>query len=197
MDRPRLFPPPNRAIAFGVVLLVGGVLWLLLNHGSDQGALMDAAVAGTPVSVDRPAPGFTRPLVSEPGLLSLSRYSGKVVVVNFWASWCTACRSEASELESFWKSYRGYGIQIVGIDYEDRRNAAIAFARSHGMTYPSVFDPEGTVGDAYGIFGLPMTYIVGPGERIRYVVMGKIHVEAFRAALESMLRTTASQSSAR
>jgi cytochrome c biogenesis protein CcmG/thiol:disulfide interchange protein DsbE len=162
-------------------------LWLLWgNRGSDSMALREAAAAGI-VSVNRPTPAFTRPLVSETGSLSLSQYQGKAVVVNFWASWCTACRSEVPQLEGLWRSYRGRGVQLVGVDYEDRRSAAINFARSLGMSYPSVLDPDGSVGDAYGIFGLPTTYIIAPDGRIRYVVNGKIRVASFRAALESVL----------
>ncbi len=65
------------------------------------------------------------------------------------------------------------------------------------MSYPSVFDPKGTVGDAYGIFGLPTTYIIGPDDRIRYVITGKLRVASFRAALESILRATAMTGSSR
>ncbi len=61
------------------------------------------------------------------------------------------------------------------------------------MSYPSVLDPNGTVGDAYKILGLPTTYIIGPNNHIRYVVIGKINVASFRVALESLLRTKASE----
>ena len=79
---------------------------------------------------------------------------------------------------------------MVGVDYEDSTSAAVRFAGAHGMGYPSVVDPHGTVGDAYRIFGLPMTFVIVPGQRIRYMVVGKIDVASFRATLESLLRTT-------
>ena len=145
---------------------------------------------GTPVSVDRPAPTFTRALLSGPGTLSLRREQGKVVVLNFWASSCAACRTEVPQLDGLWRAYGGRGVQFVGVDYRDGRNAAIDFARSLGMSYPSVFDPSGGVGDEYGIFGLPTTYIIAPDDRIRFVVYGAIRPASFRAALESLLNPT-------
>jgi hypothetical protein len=61
------------------------------------------------------------------------------------------------------------------------------------MSYPSVFDPSGKVGNDYGIFGLPTTYIIAPDERIRYVVFGKIRLASFRTALEALLRSSPSE----
>src|SRR5205085_5451872 len=99
---------------------------------------------------------------------------------------------ESSRLRALWDSYRERGVRFVGVDYEDGRGAATAFARSLHMSYPSVIDANGTLGSAFGIFGLPMTYIIGPDERIRYVVVGKVDPAPFRAALDSVLGMGAS-----
>jgi cytochrome c biogenesis protein CcmG, thiol:disulfide interchange protein DsbE len=183
-------------IAGTAIAVFGTSLWLLFGgHGSNGASGTDAVVAGTPVRVDRPAPRFDQPLLSKKGSLNLARFDGQVVVVNFWASWCTACRSEVSELEALSRAYERQGVQFIGVDYEDRRSAAIAFSRDLSMSYPSVFDPIGTIGDAYGIFGLPTTYIISSDHRIRYVVNGRIRASSLRVALESVLRTTSSKAS--
>jgi peroxiredoxin len=143
--------------------------------------------AGTPVRVDRPAPAFARPLLARTGSLKLSAYDHRIVVLNFWASDCDACRTEGPALGRLARSFAGQGVRFIGVDYEDSPRAAVRFARAHGMRYPSVIDPHGTLGDAYRIFGLPTTFIIGPGARIRYVVIGKIDVSSFRATLRSML----------
>jgi cytochrome c biogenesis protein CcmG/thiol:disulfide interchange protein DsbE len=173
--------------------LLLGVLWVLWVSLRSDGVPAARWRQGTPVHVDRPSPAFTRPLLSERGSLSLRRYEGHVVVVNFWASWCTACRSEASQLESVWRAFRGRGVRFVGVDYQDDRGAAIDFARSLGMSYPSVLDTDGRVGGDFGIFGLPTTYIIGPDTRIRYVVNGGIRATSFRVALESVAGTAGSE----
>lgn len=194
----RFFGAPGRALVAGAALAVlGAAVGLAWQQLRSDPALTEPAPAGTPPRVDRPAPAFAQPLLSKPGSLSLARYAGKVVVVNFWASWCTACRSETSDLESLWRTYGQRGVQVVGVDYNDRRAAAIDFVRAHGMSYPSVFDPNGTVGDAYGIFGLPTTFIIGSDNRIHYVVHGKIQLVSFTTALESVWRTEGSEGSGR
>jgi cytochrome c biogenesis protein CcmG/thiol:disulfide interchange protein DsbE len=192
-------PEPRRSLsargrvvagcAAAVVFASG--LWLLWGNGGAHGpGLTRAITPGHPVSVDRPAPVFIQPFLSDPGSFSLQLHQGGVVVVNFWASTCWACRTEGPRLEALWRTYRERGVQFVGVDYRDARSAAISFARSFGTSYPSVFDPRGTVGDAYRIFGLPTTYIIAPDNRIRYVVYGKVRVGSFRTALDSVLRGT-------
>jgi cytochrome c biogenesis protein CcmG/thiol:disulfide interchange protein DsbE len=78
-------------------------------------------------------------------------------------------------------------VRFVGVDYDDRRDQAIAFDRSLRTSYPSVMDPDGTLGDAFGILGLPATFIVGADQGIRFAVTGKIDPATFRQALDDVL----------
>jgi peroxiredoxin len=72
--------------------------------------------------------------------ISLSDYKGKVVVLNFWGSWCAPCRDEAAGLEYLWDKYRAHDVQFVGVDVKDPQGAGLAFAASKAITYPSIFD---------------------------------------------------------
>jgi peroxiredoxin len=176
-----------------VAIVLGSSLWILARgRGPGHATAKDQLVVGRPVAVDRPAPPFTQPLLSTGRPLSLARYEDRVVVLNFWASNCDACRTEGPALERLWRSYGGRDVRFIGVDYEDGRSAALRFTRAHGLTYPSVVDPNGGVGDAYAIFGLPTTYVIGPGSRIRFVVIGKVDVRALRTAIDSLLRTARS-----
>ncbi|MEV7215716.1 TlpA disulfide reductase family protein [Kitasatospora cineracea] len=77
--------------------------------------------------------------------VKLSDYRGKVVVLNLWGSWCTACRTEAPGLQAVWEQYRDQGVQFLGIDTRDSDPAnAIAFERNKGITFPSLYDPDGS-----------------------------------------------------
>jgi cytochrome c biogenesis protein CcmG/thiol:disulfide interchange protein DsbE len=106
------------------------------------------------------------------GKLSLASLRGKVVVLNFWASWCAPCKSEAPRLEAAWQSYRRDGVVVVGVDAQDFSGDARKFMRAHELTYPNVHDGPGKVLPKYGVTGFPETYFVGRdgrlvGERIR------------------------------
>ena len=77
--------------------------------------------------------------------LSSSAYRGKVVVVNFWGSWCVPCRSEAATLAVVAEQYRSKGVSFVGIDVRDNTSSAVAFTTSHDVSYPSISDPGSTI----------------------------------------------------
>lgn len=192
--------PSSRARVIVVVaaaLLAFLALWLVVWANGRPKAPGDQGTAlGTPIRVDRPAPPFTRSLLMGSGSLGLRRYEGRVVVLNFWASTCPPCRKEVPELEELWRTYRSRGVRVLGVDYVDGPAAAVAFARSHGMTYPSVIDGNGRLGDDYGIFGLPTTFIIAPDGRIRFIVNGKLHLDTFTQALRSVLGPATSGSGA-
>src|SRR5947209_4392933 len=98
---------------------------------------------GKPVPQDRAAPEFTARMIRHDRDVGWQDFPGQVVVLNFWASWCTACRQEAPTLESLWKRYGARDVQFLGIDLNDGRDAALAFQREFGIPYPSVSDPAG------------------------------------------------------
>jgi thiol-disulfide isomerase/thioredoxin len=179
-------PPPRRGrwIVPVAVAAVIGAGWALVAFDGGGTSSNDATRPGVPVAQDRPAPEVVAPLLGRAGTLSLGRERGSVVVVTFWSSWCRACRTEAPALDALWRGYAGPGVRFVGVDYEDRRSAALAAARAFGMRYPSVIDPNGSIGDAFGIYGLPTTYVIDAGQRIRYMVVGRVRPASFRPALD-------------
>jgi DsbE subfamily thiol:disulfide oxidoreductase len=193
MGRPRSEGGRRRALIACAVAVVAIGLWLVWWNAGKDDPSAQRTTEGMPARVDRPAPDFTRQLLSDHGSFRMGSHPGDVTVVNFWASWCTPCRSETPELDNLWKSYRAKGVRFVGVDYEDHRDAAVKFARSLHLAYPIVTDSDGKIGDAFGIVGLPTTFIVAPGGRIRYVIAGKLRVPAFTDALGSLLGAGASE----
>ena len=105
-------------------------------------------------------PNFTGPVLhSRP--LSLTDLRGKVVIVNFWASWCLECRPEMPVLESLHRQLAARGLAIVGINAREDRRAVARYAEELRLTFPLVLDPAGEVNALYGVIGLPTTFVVG------------------------------------
>ena len=109
---------------------------------------------------DHPAaPDFTLPNAAGKKV-SLRDYRGKVVFLNFWATWCESCREEMPSMERLYKEFKGQGLEIVAVNVKEKRQDALAFAKELNLTYPVLLDPEGEVGLLYGAFGLPVTYLI-------------------------------------
>ena len=92
--------------------------------------------------------------------LRLSDLKGKVVVLNFWASWCPPCRWEMPAFERMWQEYRDQGVVFVGVAISDAEEDAQAFARKIGVTYPVGLDATGRAARDFRVFGLPTTFLI-------------------------------------
>lgn len=121
--------------------------------------------------VGAPAPAFVnaKPLTGAPA--SLASLKGRVVVVDFWASWCGPCRMLAPKLSTLKNRFGAQGLSVVGITSDDAERAAV-FAERHGMTYPSLSDPNADTNRAYGIIGLPTVVVIDKKGVVRDVFVG-------------------------
>lgn len=104
-------------------------------------------------------PDFTLPDL-ERGKVSLKDFRGRLLLLNFWASWCVPCREEMPAMERLYQKYRDHGFVILGVNVKDDKKSAIAFVKELKITFPIAFDPAGEVGLLYGAWGLPATYLI-------------------------------------
>jgi cytochrome oxidase Cu insertion factor (SCO1/SenC/PrrC family) len=143
----------------------------------------------TNATVGAPAPSFDLSLLNDPRrALSSSALRGKYVVINFWASTCTACKQEMPHLEQAYREiYRDLGekVAFVGVDVSDQRLAALAFAKRAGVTYSVVSDASGALAGAYRIPGLPFTAIVGPHGKVLIRHPGPLTAEQLKYVVEN------------
>ena len=94
--------------------------------------------------------------------ISLKDFRGKIVLLNFWASWCAPCREEMPAMEKLYQEFKNRNFVIFAIAVKDRKQDAIDYVKDLKITYPIALDPEAKVGQEYGAWGLPATYIIGP-----------------------------------
>ena len=145
---------------FGAAVVVGLLVTLGVALGEQSRSQPGVNTLASKSVIDpRPAPDFAlTDLEGNPA--SMSDLRGRVVVLNFFASWCVPCKLEAPVLEEFWEASDPARVAVLGIGLWDQHDDAVEFAETYGVSFPLALDPDGAVGVDYGVAGIPETLIV-------------------------------------
>lgn len=182
---PQSGPPPsadgNPVRRELVMVILGGLIGLVIVaivwviSGRMATPVMPAAA-----ETNRPAPAFTLPRFGG-GELQLADLKGKIVVVNFWGTWCEPCKAETPALEAAYIQLQSQGVEFVGINLRHQEalgtegDTDIAnFVKNYGVTYPIVFDTTGEISRKYQISPIPVSYFLDQQGNIRYVYVGTL-----------------------
>ncbi len=158
---------------------LGGFLVLVAFLG--VGLTLNPREVPSPL-IDKPAPPFQLPQLHEPDKsFSQKDMSGKVWLLNVWASWCASCRDEHPVLVDLAKSG---AVPIYGLNYKDKRADGMAWLQRFGNPYVlSAFDAQGRIGIDYGVYGVPETYVIDKQGVIRYKHIGPVSPEVLKAKI--------------
>ncbi len=175
----------NRWLLFSILILALGVLWIWASRTSNT---TQAA------NITAPQQGFLAPNLSLETLdgkkVALSDFKGKVVLVNFWASWCPPCKAEMQAIQNTYQAYQAQGLVVLAVNatFEDSTDSARSFASAADLTFPVLTDPNGDASRLYHIDALPTSFFVDRQGKIQRVVVGGPMPEALlRSQVEQML----------
>jgi peroxiredoxin len=127
--------------------------------------------AGAAVTASASAPDFTLPSLDGPNL-RLQEQRGRVVMINFWATWCGPCRVEMPHLAKLYEKYRGSGFTVLAVNIDEDPYKAAGLAKQLGMRFPVLLDTEKKVSRLYDLSTMPSTILVDRDGRVRYVHRG-------------------------
>jgi cytochrome c biogenesis protein CcmG, thiol:disulfide interchange protein DsbE len=145
------------------------------------------------VQVGDKAPDFTLTTFSNyeyngASQVRLSELKGKILVVNFWASWCKPCEQEAADLEAAWRAYQPEGdVVFLGVDYVDTEPEARGYLEKFGITFPNGADLGTRISQAFRIKGVPETYFVDRDGVIQYIQVGPFQsLDQIKSVVDSL-----------
>ena len=171
-----------------LVALLAILGWASAQSGGQAGSLGVNNEFGEIIVPANAAADFDLELLTG-GSLSLSDLRGKVVLVDFWASWCPPCRQEAPDLARVYLEYQDRPVEFVGVDIWDDPRGARDYLEQFQVPYPNGVDAQGSIAIDYGVRGIPEKFFVGPDGTIVKKFVGPIKAADLRAVLDDLLAT--------
>jgi thiol-disulfide isomerase/thioredoxin len=146
---------------------------------------------------DREKVGEISAQLLDGGTFHLAQDAGKVVVINYWASWCNPCQVETPQFDSVYRAYKSKGVDFVGVDFKDERASAESFVRNNDISFPIVYDQQGKTALELGnlpALGLPFTVLVDKQQRVAAVYTQQLAPKDLEPVLNKLLAEPAATS---
>lgn len=149
-------------------------------------ALLLVGSAANAMKVGDVAPDFTRADVSG-GQVQLSKYRGRLVLLNFWASWCEPCREEMPQFSKWQRELGAKGLQVLGVSMDDDAGAVKKFLAAYPVDYPIVMGDADFAGRFGGVLGLPLSYLIDARGRVVARHQGEVDLAKLEAEIRELL----------
>ena len=120
--------------------------------------------------------------------LDLAGYRGKVVLLDFWATWCTPCRGEIPHFVELQDKYRAQGLQVIGISMDDDAKPVREFYQQYKMNYPVALGSEKVAESYGGVLGLPVTFLIGRDGRVAVKHLGEVTMPVLEEEIKTLLQ---------
>lgn len=169
-----------------ILALIALLTWASLSSGSNPGGFATNSNLVESKIEAEPARDFELQLIGG-GTLKLSDLRGKVVMVDFWASWCAPCRVEAPVLTMVYREYQGQDVEFIGVSVWDNIGDAEAFLLEEGQTYPAGSDASGAIAIDYGVRGIPEKYFIDRDGILVKKLSGPLTESTLRETLNELL----------
>jgi peroxiredoxin len=152
----------SRGVVVAIAAVVAGVIFA---------ALLLSEPPPDPIRPGQAAPGFELALLDGPGTISLAGLRGRVVLLNFWATWCAPCEAEMPAMQRLHDTLGGPDFELVAVSVDAGRDEVDAFRKRLGLGFPIALDPEKRAADAYQSYRFPESYLIDREGRIlsRYI----------------------------
>jgi cytochrome c biogenesis protein CcmG/thiol:disulfide interchange protein DsbE len=173
-------------VGIPVLAFLAVLAWAsFISDGAPGGIAVNESVAE--VSQERKAAPNFRLELPGGGTLSIEGLRGRVVMLDFWASWCQPCRDEAPVLAQVYREYRGRDVEFVGINLWDNPGDAELFLQEQGHEYPNGIDAEGKIAISYGVRGIPEKFFITSDGLIARKFTGPMNPDLLRRILDALL----------
>lgn len=170
-------------VAAGVAGLIGLLVYGVVSESPDS-SIDDAVQRGE----REPAPDIELPPLGGGPKRALKDWRGKVVVLNYWASWCEPCREESPLLERWHQRISKHDATVLGVDVLDVTSDAEDFIEEFGLTYPQLRDQDGSSQEEFGVIAYPETFVIDREGRIVATRRGPVDEKFMRASVLPILR---------
>ena len=163
--------------------------WSQIQTEGTPGNLVEHNQSDQANVVQRDAPPFEGIDLVHKQTINNAAVAGKIVMLNFWSSWCTSCKAEAQDVAEVYIEYIGQPVEFVGVAIWDEPGDTLRHIQRYGVTYPNIIDEHGTTAVTYGVRGVPEKFFLDTDGTILNKVTGPMTKDLMRDIIDSLLAT--------